>query len=120
MYNACLPHCFSCDQPAVPLTCPSNEESEAKQNNYCGWIKDQNGPFGLCVAAVDPEYLDELFETCVIEVCNNFTVGHDSACNALTGFEFECGEMFLKPDPSWRSDFGCPRKSVLHILKKHI
>ena len=107
---------FSCDQPAVDIICEQDVESQIKQNDYCGQIKDPNGPFGECVNAIlaeDHQYLEDLFDMCVSEVCqvwNNTDAARERACDALTAFEMEeCTTRLLnEPVGDYRTAANCP------------
>ncbi|XP_075046976.1 IgGFc-binding protein-like [Mixophyes fleayi] len=71
--------------------------------NYCGQLKNRNGPFSQCLLVVNP---DPFFEDCTSDAC--FNQGHPSSfCSSISNYVYACQAVGVKLQ-EWRSNNFCP------------
>ncbi|XP_075046975.1 IgGFc-binding protein-like [Mixophyes fleayi] len=71
--------------------------------NYCGQLKNRNGPFSQCLLVVNP---DPFFEDCTFDAC--FYQGHPSSfCSSISNYVHACQAVGVKLQ-EWRSNNFCP------------
>lgn len=94
--NGCKGVCPSCDITQKVLY---------EKKDFCGIIKDPNGPFRDCHAKVDPA---DYFEDCVFDVCL-YHGRRDVLCQAIASYTSECQANGAKVY-TWRTTQFCGEK----------
>ncbi|XP_064636471.1 IgGFc-binding protein-like [Lineus longissimus] len=101
--EAALP--ANCNGPE-PKPCSQTHERNMKQNSYCNYLLDVNGPFGNCIKSglVNNK---NYFASCEIDVCDT---NHErfSKCRVITAFAQECTEQGYLAQTLWRTSAFCP------------
>ncbi|XP_053123551.1 IgGFc-binding protein-like [Hemicordylus capensis] len=96
----------SCSDGCPGNKCPVCEERKKaifKQDNYCGVLLLEDGPFGDCQVTVDPEVY---FNNCIYDVCLA-NGDSDVLCQSIESYVSACQDAEVYLDP-WRSQSFCP------------
>lgn len=101
-----------CGEGCGPQGCPvcfAEETAPYESVKVCGQLKDPQGPFVACHAALSPS---EYFRQCVYDMCaqkGNSTF----LCRSLAAYTAACqaAGMAVKP---WRTDSFCPLQCPTH------
>ncbi|XP_063041987.1 IgGFc-binding protein-like [Engraulis encrasicolus] len=111
-----IPGCVDgCHGPCP--NCDITEKWQYETSEFCGMIRDINGPFRKCHAYVNPE---KYFESCLYDVC----LHHGERwvlCQALKAYTYACQREGAEVFP-WRSekfcDVQCPSHSHYQVCAK--
>lgn len=91
--HGCTGICPSCD----PTTKKTYETSE-----FCGFLRDPQGPFTNCYDMLDPA---KFFENCVYDICL-YNGRRDVLCQAITAYVSACQALGISIGP-WRTAQFC-------------
>uniref|UniRef100_A0A3B3TRJ8 Fc gamma binding protein n=1 Tax=Poecilia latipinna TaxID=48699 RepID=A0A3B3TRJ8_9TELE len=108
-----IPGCVEGCKGVCP-TCDITDKIQYEKKDFCGIIRDPDGPFRECHSKVDPA---DYFEDCVYDVCL-YKGRKDVLCQAITSYTSACQEVGAKVH-SWRTsqfcDVKCPKNSHYEI-----
>lgn len=74
-------------------------------SDWCGLIKDKNGPWAQCLEKFDQSLLRTLFETCVYDICareKEPPAQNETLCEVYQEVNSNCLEMASKLKQDWR------------------
>nr|XP_033818516.1 IgGFc-binding protein-like [Geotrypetes seraphini] len=93
-----------CGDPNNPCpVCDEDKKEFFKSNEYCGLLKDSNGPLKDCHSIFNP---DKYFDDCIYDLCMGN--GKDPIhCNNIQMYVTMCQAAGVNIT-SWRSEFFCP------------
>lgn len=107
--NGCSGNCTNCDV---------SQRQSYESAEYCGVLRDPNGPFVECHALLDPA---GFFEDCLADVCE-FRGRRDILCQAISSYTSACQDAGARVY-SWRTAQFCGRQnfwaSFITILCKY-
>ncbi|XP_056329790.1 IgGFc-binding protein [Danio aesculapii] len=98
--HGCTDNCQTCDPSKMSLYGTSD---------YCGLLRDPQGPFRNCHTVLNP---GAFFEDCVYDVCL-YEGRRDILCQAITAYASSCQAMGKTISP-WRSAEFCGVQCPLH------
>uniref|UniRef100_A0A4W3GPY7 IgGFc-binding protein-like n=1 Tax=Callorhinchus milii TaxID=7868 RepID=A0A4W3GPY7_CALMI len=98
---ATTPGCSSQCQGKCPQ-CDIEQKQRYVTNAFCGPIKDEAGPFRLCLAKVEPS---EYFDDCLFDACL-YKGRAPVVCDALTAYTAACQDVGVQLFP-WRTPTFC-------------
>lgn len=73
--------------------------------DWCGRIRDVNGPWGECVKIIDQGTLKNIFENCVSDICaleNMKTKQTEALCEIFEQIVDACYDLGRKEKFNWR------------------
>ncbi|KAF7665729.1 hypothetical protein LDENG_00132510 [Lucifuga dentata] len=103
-----IPGCIEGCKGVCP-DCDITQKIKYETGQYCGMLKDPNGPFRDCHATVDPA---GHFEDCVYDVCL-YKGRKDVLCDAITSYTSACQDEGAKVY-KWRTAEFCAVKCKAH------
>ncbi|XP_069552328.1 IgGFc-binding protein isoform X1 [Brachyistius frenatus] len=103
-----IPGCVEGCKGVCPA-CDFAQKVQYEKGDFCGILRDPEGPFRDCHAKVDPA---SFFEDCVYDVCL-YKGRKDVLCQAITSYTAACQAVEAKVD-SWRTSQFCAVKCPIH------
>ncbi|KAM3921837.1 IgGFc-binding protein-like [Leptodactylus fuscus] len=97
------PFCFD----ECPGNCPTCDDAKKKKysnDDNCGLISKENGPFQACVSKVNPK---EFFNGCLLDVCMS-DGAKNILCQSLETYASACQSEGVKL-LDWRTPSNCPK-----------
>ena len=105
---------FRCLAKEEEALCPAGVMEEIASNPLCGYIKDENGPFGEYIAQFTElgktNIPENFFQSCQFDVCLNWDDEDErvrQACDNLEAFMEESYNYFIGPI-DFRTPEFCP------------
>ena len=94
--------------------CADDIKQAIQSDNYCGLIRNTDGPFGECISlsnAVDPSTVETYYEECEYDVCAFWGDADGQVCSALETFVSYCYDIGAAAI-SFRTDSFCPGNTL--------
>ncbi|KAM9852132.1 IgGFc-binding protein [Aulostomus maculatus] len=103
-----IPGCVDGCKGVCP-DCDITQKIQYEKGDFCGMLKDPNGPFRDCHAKVDPA---GFFDDCVYDVCL-YKGRKDVLCQSISTYTSACQNAGAKVY-SWRTSQFCAVKCPVH------
>lgn len=82
-----------------------------KNNEWCGMIKDRNGPWSECLRLIDPNVLEGIYDGCLFDMCateQKPELQSDYRCKAYEEIADTCNSILNSNQISnWRFTTRC-------------
>ena len=106
-----------CQKEDEDIICEDDIKNAIESDDYCGYIRNTEGPFRECIALaniIDPDAVEMYYEDCEYDVCAYWGDSEDQVCSALETFLSYCygigaGEI------NFRTERFCPGRVMLSI-----
>lgn len=108
-----IPGCVKGCKGVCPA-CDITDKVKYEKKDFCGILRDPNGPFRDCHAKIDPA---AYFEDCVYDVCL-YKGRKDVLCQAITSYMSEC-QAAGATVYSWRKKHFCGEKCY-HFYESYL
>lgn len=89
-------------------------------SDWCGRVKDPNGPWSQCLEKFEKSLMRTLFETCVYDVCafeKDPAAQNETLCQVYQEVTADCLEISSKLNLNWKFDWrtvsNCRKLSIL-------
>lgn len=111
--TSCNPLSDPGPQP-TPVSCQNH--TLYSTNEWCGIIKNPNGPWSKCLIYLNKNILNGIFESCLFDVCANEAnknLQNQNRCNAFEQLANECNflEQLSNITEDWRKETRCCKLS---------
>ena len=105
---------FRCKKEDEDIVCEENIKKAIESDEYCGYIRDIDGPFGECITlanAIDLDAVEMYYEDCEYDVCAYWGDSDDQVCSALETFLSYCYDIGAG-EINFRTDSLCPGRVI--------
>ena len=100
--------------------CEENIKRDIESDDYCGYIRNTEGPFAECIALasrIDPDAVEMHYEDCEYDVCAYWGDSEDQVCNALETFLSYCYDIGAD-EINFRTESFCPGTDILSFFER--
>ena len=91
--------------PSYQPSCSAEDRDKFKDNDHCGLLQDQTGPFAACIGRVESS---GFYQNCLYDTCANAadsSLAKQAACGSVEVMAAECAQNGFSVD--WRSAAKC-------------
>ena len=81
-------------------------------SDWCGHVRNENGPFAECIGNMMDEDVQDFIEDCIRDICyfkDNEALQYEYLCASASALQAACYELHnVDEDIDWRTDDFCP------------